>query len=59
MPTTSPVNLWSSAGHASDYLGRADSIPHRSQGEATLLEFVPADTRRILDLGAATGDCSR
>jgi tRNA (cmo5U34)-methyltransferase len=47
--TTSPgVNLWSSAEHALDYLRRADSIPHRAEGEATLLEFVPADARRVL-----------
>jgi tRNA (cmo5U34)-methyltransferase len=55
MPLNAPVNLWTSAGHASEYLGRADSIPHRSQGEATLLEFVPANTRRILDLGTGDG----
>src|SRR6202046_5800758 len=55
MPPTSPVNLWGSAGHASDYLSRADSIPHRSEGEATLVEFVPANRRRILDLGTGDG----
>jgi len=55
VPLDAPVNLWTSAGHASEYLGRADSIPHRSEGEATLLEFVPANTRRILDLGTGDG----
>jgi SAM-dependent methyltransferase len=49
------VNLWSSAEHALEYLRRADSIPHRVEGEATLLEFVPADARRILDLGSGGG----
>jgi tRNA (cmo5U34)-methyltransferase len=49
------VNLWSSAVHASDYLGRADSIPHRGEGEATLLEFIPPDTPRVLDLGTGDG----
>lgn len=54
--TTSPdVNLWPSAEHALDYLRRADSIPHRVEGEATLLEFVPAEARRILDLGTGGG----
>jgi len=54
--TTSPdVNLWPSAEHALDYLRRADSIPHRVEGEATLLEFVPAGVRRILDLGSGGG----
>jgi tRNA (cmo5U34)-methyltransferase len=49
------VNLWSSADHASDYLKRADSVPHRTEGEATLLEFMPARARRILDLGTGNG----
>ncbi len=55
MPANTSVNLWTSTGHASDYLGRADSIPHRSDGEATLLEFIPANTRRVLDLGTGDG----
>jgi tRNA (cmo5U34)-methyltransferase len=49
------VNLWPSAQHALDYLGRADSIPHRVEGEATLLEFLPARADRILDLGSGGG----
>jgi tRNA (cmo5U34)-methyltransferase len=48
-------NLWSSAEHASDYLGRADSIPHRVGGEATLLEFLPPRPTRVLDLGSGGG----
>jgi tRNA (cmo5U34)-methyltransferase len=50
-----PVNLWSSNDHALDYLERADSIPHRTEGEATLLEFIPRTARRILDLGTGGG----
>ena len=49
------VNLWASAQHALDYLGRADSIPHRVEGESTLLEFIPPAVRRILDLGTGDG----
>jgi tRNA (cmo5U34)-methyltransferase len=49
------VNLWSSTQHALDYLGRADSIPHRAEGESTLLEFIPATAGRILDLGTGDG----
>jgi tRNA (cmo5U34)-methyltransferase len=49
------VNLWASAEHALDYLGRADSIPHRVEGESTLLEIVPATAMRILDLGTGDG----
>jgi tRNA (cmo5U34)-methyltransferase len=49
------VNLWASSEHALDYLGRADSIPHRVEGESTLLEFVPESAERILDLGSGDG----
>ena len=49
------INLWSSSEHALDYLGRADSIPHRFEGESALLEFVPLTVRRILDLGTGDG----
>jgi len=49
------VNLWSTEAHALDYLRRADSIPHRGEGEATLVECVPAGAKRILDLGTGPG----
>ena len=55
MTTNTPVNLWTSSGHARDYLGRADSILHRAEGESTLLEFIPKIARRILDLGTGDG----
>jgi tRNA (cmo5U34)-methyltransferase len=55
MTTNTPVNLWDSPDHARDYLGRADSILHRSEGESTLLEFLPKAPRRILDLGTGDG----
>jgi tRNA (cmo5U34)-methyltransferase len=51
----SDVNLWSTAEHSKDYLKRADSIPHRREGEATLLEFLPASIGRFLDLGSGGG----
>ncbi|HTW24925.1 MAG TPA: class I SAM-dependent methyltransferase [Candidatus Baltobacteraceae bacterium] len=54
--TASPeVNLWSSPEHALDYLRRVDSVPHRVEGEATLLEFMPPGPKRILDLGSGAG----
>lgn len=53
--TTNAVNHWTSAEHARDYLSRADSILHRTEGESTLLEFIPATTRRVLDLGTGDG----
>src|SRR5438094_6948884 len=49
------VNLWSSTQHALDYLKQADSIPHRTEGEAVLLDCVPATVSRILDLGSGDG----
>lgn len=55
MSISSDVNLWSSAEHALEYLRRADTIPHRVEGEATLLEFVPEKPSRILDLGSGGG----
>ena len=48
-------NQWTSAAHALDYLARADRIPHRTEGEAALLEQVPPTVRRILDLGTGNG----
>jgi tRNA (cmo5U34)-methyltransferase len=52
---TPDVNLWSSAEHALGYLRRADAIPHRVEGEATLLEFLPANPKRVLDIGSGGG----
>jgi tRNA (cmo5U34)-methyltransferase len=49
------VNLWTEADHARQYLERADSIPHRHEGEAVLLEFLPARVGRFLDLGSGAG----
>ena len=55
MNASKAVNLWTSKEHVRDYLGRADQISHRSEGEAALLEFIPSGTRRILDLGTGDG----
>ena len=49
------VNEWRSAEHAGAYLERADSIPHRASGEATLLDELPAGIARVLDLGSGDG----
>jgi SAM-dependent methyltransferase len=49
------VAEWSTTEHALVYLAHADRIPHRAEGEALLLEFVPRGARRILDLGTGDG----
>ncbi|MBW4482175.1 MAG: class I SAM-dependent methyltransferase [Tildeniella torsiva UHER 1998/13D] len=55
MTSDATGNQWVSASHALDYLARADAIPHRTEGEAMLLDLVPPTARRILDLGTGDG----
>jgi SAM-dependent methyltransferase len=49
------MSEWQSAQHAGAYLERADRVPHRSAGEAALLEEIPAGVSRVLDLGSGDG----
>ena len=50
-----PGKEWMNEQKVHRYLGRADEFPHRVEGESVLLEHVPGDARRILDLGTGDG----
>lgn len=46
---------WESIEYALQYLRKADQIPHRIEGESTLLEEISPRAKRILDIGAGDG----
>ncbi len=49
------MNEWMQHDDALSYLSAADKIPHRIEGEQTLLEILPPEVRRVLDLGCGDG----
>jgi tRNA (cmo5U34)-methyltransferase len=49
------VNRWPDLDHALAYLREADSIPHRTEGEETLLELLPPTVASMLDIGTGDG----
>jgi tRNA (cmo5U34)-methyltransferase len=51
----SSAKEWSDSSHSLNYLKKADSFPHRKDGEAVLLDNIPLDAKRILDIGAGSG----
>ena len=48
-------NEYFTKDHSRKYLAKADSIPHRAEGEVVLLELLSGNVRRVLDLGAGDG----
>ena len=50
-----PAEEWTTAEHVRKYLDRADEYPRRSEGESVLLDVVPRDVRRVVDLGTGDG----
>jgi len=49
------TNEWATAEHAEAYLERAPLLPRRDIAYGELLEILPADPTRVLDLGTGDG----
>jgi tRNA (cmo5U34)-methyltransferase len=52
---SSGVNIWGSADYVGNYLSTIDSRPHGEEMRAVLLEQIPLNVKRVLDLGTGDG----
>src|SRR5262245_18570139 len=50
-----PTTGWNDEAQVGWYLDRIDRLPPRLAGEAVLPELLPAEPRRVLDLGCGDG----
>jgi tRNA (cmo5U34)-methyltransferase len=46
---------WADGERVARYLAQMDELPHRGEAEEALLEQLPTDCRRVLDLGTGDG----
>jgi ubiquinone/menaquinone biosynthesis C-methylase UbiE len=50
-----PAEEWVDEERVRGYLARAADFPHRAEGERVLIDHLPADAGRVLDLGTGAG----